>query len=414
MARERISQTIVEASKHTRREMRFNAHIRCHALAGVAAAAVVVAIVGCGSAASTTSTGGAGGSSSSGGAKGGMSSAALSAAQQRVQQAMQKPQSFTVTAPLTKRPKPGAVISVVYPPIPQVVYSNGWLQTGASLLGMKVALHSIGTTADSFQTAFAAAIADKPAAVWVSALDPKTWAPYAKQFQQLGIPIINQGTTWADVAGKQYDYSELQQWGNTIKPLMDWAMVDSGGKPLDMLFVNITGVPVTQSASGIMSSYLTQICSGCQTSSLTMAESDIGAGGVTRVTGFLQAHPSYKYVVFPLGDAATGVPPAVKAAGMSDVKILTGGAGADLSPDVESGAISANMGYDSSQQGFIIPDFVARATTGQSTQPDFNYVVPAQLITKANFSGSPSSYYTIASRTASVAAWSKVWGLSGR
>ena len=94
-----------------------------------------------------------------------------------------------------------------------------------------------------------------------------------------------------------------------------------------------------------------------------MTTEDLAEGKVgTQLVGYLQSHPDVDYVVFTVGDLATGVLPGLKSAGISpsDVKLLAAVENAEVQEAIKNGDFSAATTSPNAYLGMTEIDAMAR------------------------------------------------------
>lgn len=353
--------------------------------------------------------GGDGGTTANGAAStgdDGVTSEKLAEAKATVEQLSKVPETVTVDAPLTERPKPGTTLAYVAPPEPATQVNLEGLRQAAEILDFKIESFSTGHTADEFQTAFNSAATMKPDAVWVEVLDPKTWKKWGDQWVKEGIPVVNQGTTWPNEEGETFNFVTIEANNALERPLSDWAVANADGESFDALIVSVPELPVFEAAGLAIQERLKELCPNCGSEILDVRLADIGTKAPGAIVGYLQRNPDTKYLIYALGDLGTGAVQAMKTAGLTDITVATLAAGKAQRSELKNGDIDVNLAYDQAGQGFVTLDFVARALTGQSTQPDFDWSFPTQFET-AEIIDDPSVSY-IAHEDAPDQ-WAELW-----
>jgi ribose transport system substrate-binding protein len=144
----------------------------------------------------------------------------------------------------------------------------------------------------------------------------------------------------------------------------NWIIQDAG-KPVKTLFVmdpsiaSLTSVPVGYQKA------MARNCPKCSTQTLKVSVAKVGPALAQQVVSQLQSNPDIKYVAFGLGDLATGVPAAIKAAGLNDVKVVVRAATPPNMQDLKNGAIAAAFTSEIYEVGWAAVDKTVRALTKQ-------------------------------------------------
>jgi ABC-type sugar transport system substrate-binding protein len=367
--------------------------------------AVLVA-AGCGSAASSTDNAGA--------AKAdiGVSATELAKAEQVVANDERAPSGVGVTQPLQKPPPRGKTIGLIFSGSSVPPEDLIGLQAATSLVGWHYKLFGTGTTADNFQAAFAAAMASKLSAVWVSSIDPKLWAQYGEEWNAQGIPVIDEGTPWPN-SGSDFNYFPATIAGQDYSQLMDWIAVDSKGARVTVLIDDMPEIEVIHTSVLAMKARMLALCPTCTVDILTTNVADIGSTLPQEVVSALLKSPSTTYFVSLSTSFMQGVVPAIENAGLgSKVKVLVGSGGLPEQAELKAGnnPLAADLAFSTYYQGFICVDFAIRVMEHASTSPDYNWRYVTRIFTPSNISnfGQPVTQYWTGLPD-SAALWAKLW-----
>jgi ribose transport system substrate-binding protein len=173
-----------------------------------------------------------------------------------------------------------------------------------------------------------------------------------------------------------------------------WVVQDAG-KPVKTVFVYDPSLQAIATAYDGYRASLTKLCPECSLDVLKVSVAKIGPALAQEVVSYLQRNPDVGYVVFGLGDLATGVPGALRGAGLSDkVKVVVRAATPPNLQDVQSGAIAAAFTDEAYEAGWRAVDVVLRAMVdkplGEKTP-----LGKVRLLTKDNLPADISKPYTI-------------------
>lgn len=174
----------------------------------------------------------------------------------------------------------------------------------------------------------------------------------------------------------------------------NWVIQDAG-KPVKSLFVYDPSIAGITSAPDGYRAAMAKNCPECSFDVLKISSAKVGPALAQEVVSELQRKPDVGYVVFGLGDFATGVPAAIKAAGLSDkVKVVVRGATPPNLTDVKGGGIAAAFTSEIYEAGWRAVDKLVRALAdkpiGNPTPFSKN-----RLLTKENLPADISTSYTI-------------------
>jgi ABC-type sugar transport system substrate-binding protein len=88
------------------------------------------------------------------------------------------------------------------------------------------------------------------------------------------------------------------------------------------------------------------------------------------LTAYLEAHRGVKYVVFGFNDMMIGVPQALQAAGITDLKALTFAQDPATNPLIGAGMLQADVAVPLLEFGWVGMDALLRSFNHMSTAPD--------------------------------------------
>ncbi|HWB70339.1 MAG TPA: hypothetical protein VG518_10215, partial [Solirubrobacterales bacterium] len=142
--------------------------------------------------------------------------------------------------------------------------------------------------------------------------------------------------------------------------------------------------PVLAQMTEYFKKKLTQECSGCSYEELPVTVEDLGAGKVgSKVVGALQKDPEINYVFYSFTDVATGVPEALKAAGLAE-RVKQIGAVANSAILKEIGKTQEAWTIQGQQaMGWAMVDTAARLASGEALPSSYQEeieVMPSYVV----------------------------------
>jgi ribose transport system substrate-binding protein len=284
--------------------------------------AACVAAAGCGenssSSDSSSSKSGSGTAASSAAAQAG-----LAAAQRDVRETRRQPSTIGITQPLSKSPA-GKTVAIVVCGAPICAAAVPDLKAPLEMMKMKVKTFNAGVTPGSISAALNSVVQSKPGVVVDFAVPGVLWKSQLSQLAESKTPVILAATDpppgqEGDVAATFFGADKREQFG---KHLANMVIADSGGKGKSMYVwtPELTGLkPQTDAFLATTK----KNCPACTVDVVTTKSSDIGKKLPQQVVSELQRKPDTKYVVMMSGDMVTGVPEAMKSAGLSGVKVIS-------------------------------------------------------------------------------------------
>lgn len=374
----------------------------CRIALGFTAAMVACGLAACGSSSS-------GGHSSTSPASGGGNKANLKAAQASVAKYSKPPTSIGITAPL-KDPSKLRGKTFVYmscaAPICQL-YSPA-LIAGAHALGVKVVTINTGGTPTTIGSAWnqLASMTPAPAAVIAPANPPALFMSRLHQVIGNGTKVILFNTPNPPPAGVSavvFPPADSSTLGTATANLV---YADANGNPGDSLYIDTPQYTALQGGPDNYVKTMKQLCSSCHVTLINAQSSDIGTNIPQNVVSYLQSHPDVKYVVPQYGDLETGVPQAIKAAGLPLPKLITAQAEPANLELLKQGLEYADAANFLDYLFWLADDSAARAVLGQ---PIHVPAAPIQWLKQSDITFNPKTQHPPFGINYQ-AAFEKLWG----
>lgn len=310
----------------------------------------------------------------------------LAAAEQAVAAYSRPPAALGVTQPLPAAPPKGKTVVFLQCEVQQCIYGGDGFRAAAAAVGWTVkTLPWVSTNPATLVSALQQALTlrPKPYAVSLSGLPQVIWASEEAAYAKAGVlmvpwsigPVTTNATVIANILAPQD--SELQG-----KLLADWFIADSKGKG-NVLQQDIPQYPTIGEVGSGFRDEVAGRCPGCKVTTLDVTGTEVAANGVTSaIVSALQRNPSIGYVAASDIALAPGLPAALKAAGLTDVKILGGAATPIDEQNVRDGTEAAVMQNDLVYCGWQIMDVLLRHEAGMTFTVD-DGGMPQQILTKA-------------------------------
>ena len=379
-------------------------------LAATVAITSALLITACSSSGSSTTTSTSTSSSSASATGGGSSSAGVAAAQAYEQQFLTSPTSIGISTPLKSKPPTGKLlVGLDSGSGSAVVLAKYWAQAAADL-GWKYKDLQSGTTPASQQAAMASAIQLNPAGILTSGIPNSTLTTQLALAAQKGI-WVNSSADTSPAVGAMFDTSisnpaQLAQWGKMVAA---YVVVQSKGKAVIQEFT-LPIFPILVDFDTSFDASIKTWCPACTITTTAQQGSDIGTTTPQAVVSAVTRAPSTNWLIFDLGDLATGVDAALAAAGIHNLQI--GGLTADTPnlAGLKDGKEDVWTAYSLPIVAYRQVDSFARKFEGI---PILNAPLPTQLLTPQNVNSlvedSQGNYVGVASYRADFL---KLWDVS--
>jgi len=316
------------------------------------------------------------------------SSPSLSEAAAATAKLTARPTSIGITVPVGAPIPAGKKIYFVVPNVPSALAMQAPLKAAAAELKWTTVDINAGASPGTFVAAVNTAIQAKPDGVFIAGIPPAVIQGQLKQLNQMKIPVITLGAPLGNIPpasdGILFNIAGVPYNTAAGIALANWVTADSGGKA-SAVAIGIPTFPGPLALSTGFEQQMATACPGCKVYTENYAASAMGTTLPTSLTGFLRTHPAVHYVVADFDDMFAGVPAALKAAGITDVKL----AGNTPSPPDQVNIAAGN--YEAAGYMFALDenpwrviDVFARYFTHKPTAVSANAPLPAWVITKSN------------------------------
>jgi ribose transport system substrate-binding protein len=345
----------------------------------VVAAVALTASLGIAACSSSSSSGG-GGSSTRGGGSG---SSGVSAAKAYSGQFLKTPTNINISTPLKSKPPSGKLlIGLDSGTGLAVVFAKYWAKAAADLGWTYKDLNS-GSTPASQQAAFNSAIQQNPAGILTSGIPNATLASGLALAKQKGI-WVNSSADTDPPKGAMFDTSianpdQLHEWG---KMVAGYVVGQSDGKAVIQMF-SLPVFPILYEFDKAFKAAIAQWCPDCKITEHPQQGSDIGTKTPQAVVSSVTRNPSTNWLIFDLGDLATGVNAALAAAGLHGLHI--GGLTAD-SPNIAAVKNKTQDVWTAYSLPIVAYRQVDSFARKFENSPTLKATLPTQLITPDNVS----------------------------
>jgi ribose transport system substrate-binding protein len=337
-------------------------------------------LAGCSSSGSSTSA--ASTSSASASASG---SSQVSAAAAITQKWINATATLSTTAPLTSPAPTGKTFVWLNCEIPACTEIGQGLKEATALIGWKLKVIQYNqANISALVPAMQQALTYHPAGVALSGLPQAVWQSEEAAYAKAGVPLIvgfvGPVTFSSTVIGNIGDGPNLVDYGTMMA---NWFISTSGGTG-KALNVHIDSLEILKGISDSFDSTVKSGCSGCSVTDLSSTLQDVESGALNgQIVAALQRDPTIKYVVSPQGGFIAGLPAALAAAGLKNIKIASTGSSSANIADVNTGTETATIGGAFQVGGFEMIDIDLRHLEGMSVDP-YDGGLPKKLIVQSS------------------------------
>lgn len=374
---------------------------RTSLLTGVTLAAAL-SLVGCGgsnsagsnssvstSIAATSAAGSSGTGGGSGAATGGVAAARLV-----VDKYSKEPTRFPVDQPLTKGLAAGQKIAFLQCAAPFCALLGQLYDAATATMGIpSVTTVKSGPSVDAIESSLSSVEATKPAALLLPAVNLGAVGTQVKKLFAAGIPVVGAGVMGRPEQGIDAPVNGPNNYVLHGPILADWAIVTAGDHA-DIVWYGNPEFDFTKIITNSFKAEMAKNCSACKIRYVDIPGATIGTTAPSRVVSDLQANPSTQIALFSSLETATGLPAALKVAGIK-VKISGSAPVPANLQDMKTGGIESAVGLDAGVLAFTQVDAAVRLATKQPlTSAETNGDIPSQPITKTNLPGDVSKGFS--------------------
>jgi ribose transport system substrate-binding protein len=301
------------------------------------------------------------------------------------QKFLKAPTSILLDTPLSKKPDSGKTVIGLNSGLGSAkVLADYWKQA-ATDLGWTYKDIISGSTPGDQQKAFESALQQNPDGILTSGIPISTLKSQLAEAASKKI-WVNTSASTDKPSGAMFDTSianptQLAEWGKMVAA---YVVSESNGKA-EILDFSLPVFPILEVFDKAFQAGIKQWCpTDCKVTEIAQQGGDIGTKTPQSVVSAAQSHPNAKWLIFDLGDLATGVTTAVQAAGLSGLHI--GGLTADTPnlQNLKSKKEEVWTAYSLPVVGYRQIDSMARQFNGD---PVATAQLPTELITQDSVGG---------------------------
>lgn len=291
--------------------------------------------------------------------------------------------SIGIDEPLEKLPT-GAKVAAVYPNVPVIDIRMKALSEAMGTMGAEVTRIPYGAGPTEFANAFDRLLTEDYDGVVTTDLEARSYQKVFDSLKERHIPVVEVAVPNDQTEDNLMVVMPSQQIAAWNREMVDYLLVESKGDA-NVLFTNFPefeGLALTFDA---MKDEMDKYCERCELQSINLKSSDVGANVPGAIVAHLQSNPEINYVYLAFGDAGSGLPAALKNAGLdTKVKIVSNSGGAQNWQAIREGTQVADITFSNTLLGWQNADALARAITGQDTTVSTEWQMPTQILTKDN------------------------------
>lgn len=280
----------------------------------------------------------------------------------------QRPTQISVTEPIGK-PIPGdKTLGFISCGADVCIELGKELERAAGALGWDVETISTDGSVEQISNAWKQVADSDVDGVFASGYPKEVFAASLAELAAKDVPVVEcctmdePGGGITAMQGQAADYGPLaEMWAAAVT-------VDSEAAG-DVLYVSNPGFATQADMTRFFKDDLASMCPDCGVTDLEIPLTGIGTESSNRIVSTLRANPDTKYVVIAYGGVTVGLPAALKAAGLDDVKILDQSATLQGYQYIATGEQLATVVYPYRDSMWQAVDTFARVFTDQPIDP---------------------------------------------
>lgn len=318
----------------------------------------------------------------------------VAAAKSAIAEYTGKPGAFMVDKPLAKRLSAGRKFVYVQCQTPICALYGQLLKGPVKAIGATMTVVKAPNTAAGVESAVATAMSQKPSAVLLPSIASQLLGDSVKTLTDAGIKVTSIGIVNAEKFGIQANVNGDEAILTYGKLMADWAVARNGAKT-DAVFYQTPELDFSALLEKGFTDEMAKVCSACNVRVVPISVTTFGTTAPGRVVSDLQANPKTNTPVFAVGEAATGLPAALKAAGLDGLSTMGYAATPGNLQDVKDGKLAGILGLDLLTAAWTQVDETARLINGEPlTAGEKRGFVPVQFLGKEDITFDVSKGFT--------------------
>lgn len=360
--------------------------------------AVMATLVLAACSSSSSSSSGTASSGSSSSSSSGLSSAdqaGLAKAEALVASQSQRPTTITDTTKVTKPIPKGLTIDFIPCGSPECTLEGNIVKQAAAAVGWNTVILSNDGTPQGDKAAFTQAVRNKAAAILYTAIPASTFSSLLPQLKANGTFISTCCVTDAvgPSTGIGYAIDIPAQVGPVGGSQAAWVAANSKDTA-DSVFVNIPAFAILASQATDYKAGMATYCPTCKVDEMDVALANLATAPST-IVSYLRAHPSVDYVIASTDAITIGLPAAIKAAGLNNVKIVGQGATPTNIQYLHSGQEAADVAFPYYEVMYAMVNAAIQDKAGMTVAP--SVAPPAWLLTPQNAPNTTAQVFPVVS-----------------
>ena len=309
--------------------------------------------------------------------------AAVEAAQERLQPYLESVEDIEVTTPLTRKPDEGLSVYYIRFNLPIAQVLDAPFAEATEALGWNGTMVPVdGTDPQSVSNAMIRAVSEGADYIAVNSASPQAMGPGLEAAKNAGVPVFLAAGI-GDVEGEAngvYGNTQADSTVDGVLGLLDQMIVDSGGTGSALLVV-APDFPVQAPLEPAAKEHIAENCSECSLETVTISAADLGGDVASGTVAAIRQNPEIKYVIGGFDALVNGLPQALTAAGLNDVKTYIVTPSPPFVEQIERGDYAGGLLPSDQNRTWLLVDQIARQSVGMDTDQATHAAMYQQLWT---------------------------------
>jgi ribose transport system substrate-binding protein len=362
----------------------------------------------CSSSNKTKASAGSATTASSAAPTGGGTPSGLAEAEALVAKSAVQPAKITVTQAITKPiPKGKTVYFIPCGANPECQQEGQIVKQADDLLGWKTVVASNDGSPQQSKAAFDQVVRAKADAVLYTAIPQSTFASEIPALKANGTVVATCCVTDAVGNGIDYAIDVPDQVGPVGGAQAAFVAADSKCNNADSVVVNIPDFAILSAGITDFKTAMKTYCPSASANTLDVALADIG-NATTTIVSYARSHTNVKYVVASTDGLTIGLPGALKAAGLTSVKLVGQGATPTNIQYLHSGQEVGDVAFPYNEVMWAMVNAVVQHEAGMTITP--SVAPPLWLLTPSNAPNTTASIFPVV--VDYQAQYKALWGIS--
>lgn len=320
---------------------------------------------------------------------------------------LERPTQIPNSTPIGKPVPTGKKITFIACGTPTCNLEAAIIEKATDKLGWSFSVIANDGTPEKTKAAWQQVLREKPDGVIYSATPRAAFEPELQEAKAMGIHVTACCTTDPPGNGLDFVIGQPHQSTGVGQAMAAWVITNSEGSG-SSVYVDLSAFPILAELYKGYSESMDELCAACKYDRLDIPITALGKDVTERIVGYLRSHPDTKYVALSVdGALGVGLPAALKAAGLNDIKVVGEGPDTTTLQYISSGQQQATVTFPYWEEMYAQVDALARMFAGVPL--DENITVPTWVVTKDNLPTDKEIFPVVADMEEQ---YYKLWGVA--